>query len=150
MPRLDAAADRKKIMAKVLLLEADPTMRAFERTILHCYGYPAEESETADTALDYMRAAVEGWVVVCGNADANYRRLVLPFFLHAARLEEYSSAATRPVRHRYICLTTVPEYVPPELAAIFQRLQVKVLKKPFYPDDLVAAVAAASGQLALR
>ncbi len=137
-------------MATILLLEADPTMRAFERTILQCNGYAAEESETADRAIDFIRAALEGRVVVCGNADANYRKLVLPFFLHAARLEEYSSAANRPVRHRYICLTTVPEYVPPELATIFQRLQVKVLKKPFYPDDLVAAVAAASGQLALR
>jgi len=141
-------------MAHILLLEANPALRTLERTLLRQAEHTVLDATTVDAALALLRAAEGGLVVLCGNADPDYRHLVVPFFSRVASLERIeqldhvAAAGDLASRHRYICLTTVPEHVPPELAAIFRHLGVRVLKKPFYPDELLVVVAGAAAQLA--
>jgi len=127
-------------MAHILVLEANPALRTLERTLLRRAEHTVLDATTVDAALALLRAAEGG--------------LVVPFFSRVASLERIEQldhvAAARDLvsRHPYICLTTVPEHVPPELAAIFRHLGVRVLKKPFYPDELLVVVAGAAAQLA--
>jgi len=135
-------------MAHILVLEANPALRTLERTLLRRAEHTVLDATTVDAALALLRAAEGGLVVLCGNADPDYRHLVVPFFGRVASLDHVAAEEDLVPRHRYICLTTVPEHVPPELAAIFRHLGVRVLKKPFYPDELLVVVAGAAAQLA--
>lgn len=122
---------------RVLVLEEDADIRDVLRELLAGEGYEVVVARDAMDAVAHLRASRKPVVVLCGNADATHLHL-LAFF---ARLATQVPAATR---HHYICLTSAPYHIPMPLRAVFGRLAVQVLTKPFDVDILLLAVAHAA------
>lgn len=124
----------------VLVLEEDMDIRMILAELCASDGYDVVQTHDALRAAAYLRGSREPVIVLCGNRDASHVRL-LAFFARVA------AQVPRAARHRYICLTSTPSYVPAPLRAVFDQLAVQVLTKPFDIDVVLLAVAhaAASG-----
>lgn len=132
-------------MAQVLIVDNDASIRESVRDILEDAGYAVQASgglpDVGDALVVLLRAAPELMVVLfdVGPYDAE-------------RMQDLLDIASSPdvpllLRHAFICLTTMPKHLPPELLALFAQYGVAVLPKPFDMDDLLRHVAEAEAKL---
>jgi CheY-like chemotaxis protein len=111
-------------MARVLIVERDDDIRESLRTLLELSGYSVVVATSMAVGLGILEESAEPLVVLCSNARPTHARLT-GFFAHVA--EDAGLAG----RHGYICLSTSPDRLPPELRALVERLAVPVIGKPF-------------------
>jgi len=125
-------------ISDVVVMHADAPLRVILRLVLAEDGYAVVEAPSYAAALRHLYAASGPMVVVAGNWEPDYR----------AEMEFFGHVASDPMlpRHRFVLLSTIPEWMPPELEAMLRRLEVPVLRMPAQMRDLLAAVASVGGQ----
>lgn len=132
-------------MAHVLVLDNDPSIRDVVRDILVDAGHTVDVGgnipDDVQPTLEYLRTHAERMVVLFDVGPHDAERVGF--------LQSVTAAPDAPLllRHAYVCLTTVPAHLPPDLLALFRRHGVAVLPKPFEMDALLAAVAEAERRL---
>lgn len=123
----------------VLVMHAHGPMRMVLRLVLAQDYYTVAEAASYACVLRHLRTAISPTVVVAGNWTADYRAEA-DFFGQIAR----DVALSR--RHHFVLLTTIPEWLPPQLDAMLRGLGVPVLKLPVEVPELLTAVALAAGR----
>jgi DNA-binding response OmpR family regulator len=120
-------------MAQVLIVEPDEDVCASLRTLMQMAGHDTADSTTTSGGLAYLSTSSVPVVVLCGN-DSPAHLEIVSFFTRIAT----EVALAR--RHGYICLTTDPGRLPPQLLALLDQLAVPVMRKPFSIEPLLALV----------
>jgi hypothetical protein len=114
-------------------------MRRMLRMVLTDAGYSVTEAVTYAAVLRALGTAAQPVVVVAGTWEASHQAEV-EFFGQVAA----DAALVR--RHRFVLLTTVPEFLPDALEATLRSLGVVTLEMPARASELLEAVALAAGR----
>lgn len=120
-------------MAQVLIVEPDEDVRASLRILLKMAGHHITEHTAGSAALSFLGASRVRQVVLCGN-DCPGHVEIASFFTQIA------TDATLAQRHGYICLTTDPERIPPQLSTLLDALAIPIMRKPFNIEPLLELV----------
>jgi CheY-like chemotaxis protein len=120
-------------ISDVVVLYPDGSMRALLCMALEGAGYTVTEAPTYAAVLQLLHMAAGPRVVVVGNLTAD-TQTEEEFFGHLA------ADAALAQRHRYVLLSTVPEWHPMALDATLCRLGVAVVRVPFHLPDLLATL----------
>ncbi len=119
----------------MVVLEHDPAVRATIRDLFEEDGYVVREAATAEEALALLEDCMDGSVVIFDNMPPRY-----------GDGEFFRRVAGNPSLKRrfcYVCVTTHPGLIAPDLFRLLVKMRVKVLQKPFDIDLLEGSVAEA-------
>lgn len=123
----------------VLIVDDDPTLRTLLLLILGEEGYMVAEAPDGLHALEILRAAPQGMVVLL---DLRMPKLGGDGVLLAVETEDRGLSG-----HVYLLVTANSAMIDPTLHARLQRLAVPIIPKPFEADMLLAAVREAALRL---
>lgn len=126
-------------MTQVLIVDDDQDIRAMLRATLEDEGYAIQEAEDGARALDVLRAASEGMVVLLD--------VMMPVLDGPAMLRVVVEDAALARRHAYVLITANIAAVPLEQARDRLRLGIPIVQKPFNMDVLLGAIAQATRRL---
>ena len=128
-------------ISDVVVMHSHPPMRLLLRMQLTTDGYSVTELPTYLAVLRHLRAAATPTVVVAGNFTYDFQAEA-DFFAQVA------ADATLARRHRFVLLSTIPEWQPTALDTTLRSLGVPVLKLPWDMRDLLTTVARVAGRTA--
>jgi CheY-like chemotaxis protein len=123
----------------VLVVDDDRELRAMLRMTLEDAGYTVMEAAHGMQALSVLRDRVEPLVVVLDNTMPHLNG---SYLLHLMAVDE---GLLR--HHRYILITGDTDTFTREVAPLRERLDARVLGKPFDLDEFSRAVAQAATEL---
>jgi DNA-binding NtrC family response regulator len=120
-------------MAQVLVIERDEGIRAALCALLELDGHAVTVMENPASAIERLLTCAKHMVVLF---DAG-----VPGVRDGQLIALASAADARLLRHAYICMTTVPAKIHPDLQSSLTRQLVPILTKPFDIDRVLALVA---------
>lgn len=126
----------------VLIVDDDEDIRAAIHAILEDAGYSVLEAPDGLAAIEMLRRARHPMIVLTNH---NMPRLDGPGLI--------SFVLEDPIlrgRHAYIYMTAASRVISPALAQQLDALHVRVLRKPFDLDQLVALIGEAAARLPER
>lgn len=126
-------------ISDVVVMHSNPPMRLLLRLLLTADGYTVTEVSTYRAVLRHLYAAASPTAVVVGNLTYDYAA-ERAFFAHVA------ADAVLARRHRFVLLSTLPDWQPVALDASLRSLGVPVLRLPCGMLDLLTAVATVAGR----
>lgn len=125
-------------MARVLIVDDDPSIRESLREVLEDEGHDVDEAPDGLEGLKRMRAASDPLVVLL---DLLMPRLNGNEVLNAVAADPQLSRL-----HAYVLLTAQPRYVSPATKELLARLSIPVMGKPFDVDELCDTITQASSR----
>jgi len=131
-------------LAPVLVVDDDDSIRETLRFALEEEGYAVLEAQDGAIALDLMRNAERGMVVLLDH--------VMPLLDGETMLRRLAEEQAVAERHAYVMITASAQASSLEatLAAIPLRSPVAVVRKPFDLETLFGAVRQATGRILVR
>jgi CheY-like chemotaxis protein len=126
-------------MTQVLIVDDDQDIRAMLRATLEDDGYAIQEAEDGARALDTLRAAPVGMVVLLD--------VMMPVLDGPAVLRAVVEDAALARRHAYVLITANIAAVPLDQARDRLRLGIPIVQKPFNMAVLLDAIAQAARRL---
>lgn len=132
-------SQQHEYISAVVVVHALPPTRLLLRVVFTGEGYAVTEVPTYDAALRHLRACADPTVVVAGNFTYDYQE-ESAFFGHVAA----DAALAR--RHRFVLLSTIPEWLPLELDTMLFSLGVPIVKLPCGIGELLTTVGRVAGR----
>ena len=126
-------------MGRVLLVDDDDAIRETLRLALEDAGYQVQEAGDGVAALEILRAARGGMIVLLD--------LMMPRLDGAGVLGAVAGDRHLAQRHAFILTTASHQTMSLAFANLLTNLDVPVLRKPFDLDELFAAVGRAASRL---
>jgi CheY-like chemotaxis protein len=127
--------------AAVLVVDDDPSLRRLVREILTLEGRDVQEAQHGGIALEQLRAASAGMVVLLG--------LMMPEVDGEAVLEALAADDALAARHSFVMVTAaLPRALDGRVAELLHQLNIPLVSKPFSVTGILSAVENASQQLA--
>ncbi|HEY8323800.1 MAG TPA: response regulator [Ktedonobacterales bacterium] len=123
----------------ILLVEDDQDIRETLRMALEEEGYVVYEAEDGLEALSMLRSSQTPLIVALD--------LRLPRLNGDALLLHVSKREHLPVRHCFLLVTANRETLSSASLRLLERMQVRIITKPFDLDDLLNLVANAADEL---
>lgn len=128
------------LLPSVVVFDADPAIRATICELFAEDGYSVRGAGTVEEALAQLAECADGSVVIFDN--------MLP---HYGNGEFFRTVAADPAlvrRFCFVCVTTHPGLIAPDVFRLLVALRVPVLQKPFDIDLLEGSVAEAQRRFA--
>jgi CheY-like chemotaxis protein len=126
-------------MTRVLLVDDDRSIRETVRLVLEDAGYQVLEAADGLAALEMLRNAPSGLVVLLD--------LMMPKLDGAGVLGVVAGDRRLAQRHTFILTTATHQTLSLAFANLLANLSVPVLRKPFELDELLATVERSSQRL---
>lgn len=117
----------------VLVLDADAAIRETIRDLFEEDGYAVRAAATVEEALALLAECDDGSVVIFDDLP--------PLHGDGAFFRTVAANPALLPRFCYVCLTTHPGLIAPDLFRLLVKLRVPVLQKPFDIDLLEGSVA---------
>jgi CheY-like chemotaxis protein len=125
----------------VLVVDDDPSLRRLVREILSLEGRDIAEAQHGGIALEQLRAAHAGMVVLLG--------LMMPEVDGEAVLEALAADEALAARHAFVMVTAaLPRALDGRVAELLGQLSIPLVSKPFSVTRILSAVENASRRLA--
>lgn len=125
-------------MARVLIVDDDPSIRESLREVLEDEGHDVDEAPDGLEGLARIRATTDPMVVLLD--------LLMPRLNGNEVLNAVAADPQLTSQHAYVLLTAQPRYVSPALKELLARLSIPVMGKPFDMDELCDTIAQAASR----
>jgi CheY-like chemotaxis protein len=131
---------------EVLVMDGEPTVRAMVQGVLEDEGYTVQALADATVGLQVLQESPVPMTVLCDVVPLEHRpRAHSGMALLDALRQEAEAAATHQLRrHRYVLMSTNPQWALTRAGRLPPDVLLRVLEKPFSMGELRATVLACS------
>jgi CheY-like chemotaxis protein len=126
-------------MRHILVVDDDEGIRETLNLLLEDIGYQTSEAQDGIQALEMLRTASPGVIVILDYA--------MPRLNAMGVLQEVARDANLARHHGYIMITARRDVSDPNLLALCSTLQVPIIAKPFELNELLTAVTEVSQRI---